>query len=150
MANEQETPQPLEPQTMPPWLARVAVAGTIVLIVVGVVLVGWRWMHVQFPNAALFIRGDANCEGVNVVVSNADGDPVFHDRMSAANKYQLVVLVEHGVYAVVGRRDDREVIRERLYVGNGGGALLQVQIPSATQPAAATAPSAEPDAPQGR
>ena len=141
MTSEQETPPTIDTKAPSAWVIRLAVAATILLVVAAIAVVGWRWMHVQFPNAALFIRGDATSEGVEVVVSNADGDPIFRDRMTAGNKYQLVVLVEHGVYSVLGRRDSEVLIRERLYVANGGGALVQVVAPT-TRPA--SSPATEP------
>ena len=139
--SEQETPPPSDERAPSAWVIRLAVAATILLVIASIAVVGWRWMHVQFPNAALFIRGDATSDGVEVFVSNADGETIFHDRMTAGNNYQLVVLVEHGVYSVLGRRDDKILIRERLYVANGGGALVQVVSPT-TRPASGPATEA--------
>ena len=148
MASDQELPPPdqvNDPLTSSsPWLVRAAVVLALVMVIVPIASVWWRWMHVQFPNAALFIHGDATSDGAEVVVSRDNGDTIFRDRLTSEKQYQLVVLVEHGVYNVIARRDEKVLVRERLYVANGGGMLLQVIPPGATRPA--TNPSTQPTA----
>lgn len=146
MTNETESPSH-EPSTTPRWLIRAALVMAVLMVIGLMAAVGWRWLHVQFPNAALFVRGDETVEGTEVVVSNMAGVPVFSGRLTSKNAYQLVVLVEHDIYHVLARHDGKMLVNDRLYI-NGAGMELHV-VPPSTRAASrpATAPATAPAAP---
>src|SRR5689334_8680324 len=56
-----------------PTFVRLAVLIALGLTMVTVGLVGWRWLMVRFPNAALIARGDESADGVEIVVRGDDG-----------------------------------------------------------------------------
>jgi len=140
-ADFEQPPQPPPADGPRHRLAIVAIVLAILMTVAAVWVIGWRWYSVRFPNAALFVRGDAATADTEVAVSSEHGAPIYSGRLTEANDYQVVVLVEQGIYQVIARRDGKTLIRERLYVRNGGGLLLQVK-PPATQPATGTTPPA--------
>ena len=149
-ANISAPPGPaMLPGERPPSAAfvRLTLFFALALTATTVGLVGWRWLMVRFPNAALVTRGDASADGVEVVVRADDGREVARGSLSADNAYEFPVLVEQGVYTVRASRDGKMFQELRYYVPDARGVLAEVTVPpalrAATRPAA-TRPTATP------
>ena len=158
----EDRPSPPEPAPLPPgtglvppgqlprlWVVRLGIWSALAGTVLMVGLIGWRWYHVRFPNAAIFIRGDVSADNALVVVTDEDNRPVFSGRLTPDQQYSLSVLVEQGMFTVKADRDGRSLVSTRLYVHNGGGVLIPVKVEPtpATRPATQPATDAAPDAP---
>jgi hypothetical protein len=125
------------------WPARLAILGAVLLTLCAVAAIGWRWYHVRFPNAALFVRGTEATADAEVVISNEDGDEVYRGWLTSQTSYQVVALVEQGVYGVTVRREGATLVRDRMYVPNGSGVLVQVVSANSTS-RPSTAPTTSP------
>jgi hypothetical protein len=147
-AEDAPAPAPRPGERLPsPLFVGLSLSIALVLTLVTVGLVGWRWLVVRFPNAALVARGDAAADGVEIVVRTEDGREVARGHLSAANQYEFPVLVEEGVYAVRASRDGKAFQERRYFVPNARGVLADVAAPPPdTRPATrpATGPSPRP------
>jgi hypothetical protein len=117
----------------------------LALTVVAVGLVGWRWLVVRFPNAAIVARGDASADGVEVVVRADNGREVARGRLTPANGYEFAVLVEQGVYAVRASKDDKTFVDQRCYVPDARAVLAAIVVPPELRPT--TRPATRPGGP---
>lgn len=123
------------------WFVRLALIVTVLFVLVSVGAVGWRWYNVRFPNTAMSVRGSVECEGADVTVSDDDGNPIFHGRLTRDNQYQLIVLVESGFYTIVAQRSGEVLVRDRIFIPSTGGVQVQVAAPATLPATGASSPT---------
>lgn len=83
------------------------------LIILGMLMVGsiyWRWASVHEPSSAVVVVGDGSLDGATIEIS--DGAKTWTNRLDRGNGWQSPLLLDPGQYKITVEHHNREIMRE--------------------------------------
>ena len=127
-----------------------AVGGAVLFTLIAVGMLGWRWSHVDIPDMAIIVRGDADSKGTEIVVKNEDEHrEIARGHLAADNNYEFIVMVErkrrNSIRATLGKT---VLLESSIPMPDSGNVLIDLKVPPELKPHPPAPPPTKPSSPE--
>ena len=106
-----------------PRAAPIMVWTTLLLFILMMALLGYRWLNMAEPNGFIVVQGSDAFAGAEVTVSDAAGDIATTSHLTAANNYILRFPLPQGNYQLTVKMDDKVVMKQPIILREAAGVV---------------------------
>lgn len=106
-----------------PRAAPIMVWITLLLFIVIMVLLGYRWLNMAEPNGFIVVQGSDAFAGAEVSVTDATGDIATTSHLTATNNYMLRFPLPQGNYQLTVKMDDKIVMKQPIILREAAGVV---------------------------